>query len=132
MSTGNLSSTENYGIQIIGGGTLNATTIASGPDARAQTTVLSPARAAGPEIALLVKDLRVALLNAESEPVDSAAAASLSDASAIAATLAAEVKQPDVRDSRLRELLQGVSASAGCVTTVALAITALRTALNLT
>jgi hypothetical protein len=126
-----MSGTGNYGIQIFQDGELTATSVAAGPHARAEVTIRPAARAAGPELALLVKDLRVALLTAESEPADSAAAPSLADASAIAATLAAEVKHPDVHDSRLRELLQGVSASAGCVTAVALAITALRTALNL-
>jgi len=125
-----MSSTGNSGIQVTGG-EIRALSVAAGPNARAEVTIRPAVRAAGPELALLVKDLRIALLNAEGEPTDCAAAPSLADASAIAATLAAEVKQPDVRDSRLRELLQGVSASAGCVTTVALAITALRTALNL-
>jgi hypothetical protein len=126
-----MSGAGNYGIQIFQDGELTATSVAAGPHARAEVTLRPAARADGPELALLVKDLRVALLNAETEPIDSAAAPSLADASAIAATLAAEIKKPNVHDSRLRTLLHQVGESAGCVTTVALAITALRTALNL-
>jgi hypothetical protein len=136
MSGGN-----NYGIQLDGNGSLNATTLAFGPGARAETTIRQ-ALPTSSELALLIKDLRVALTNAEAEPAMVATegaeaveradrADRLADAAAAATALAEEVERPDVADSRLRQLLHRVSESAGSITAVAQSVTAIRAALGL-
>lgn len=128
-----MSGTRIEGIQMSGtGGISVGGSLAVGQNARAETTLLPAARTSGPELALLIRDLRTALRTAAGDPADTAAAASLADASAVAVTLAQEVQRPDITESRLRQLLHRVTESAGCITSVAQAVTAIRTALNLT